>query len=373
MKKLLITLNILILFFAYPVSSYCTGLDATDSAYNSHSSNTIESKVYSPSVILVEKVGGHILFEKNAREKMYPASTTKILTAIIVLENCNLSDKVTVKESAVSSVPPSYVKAHLEPGEEFTVLELLHVLLIPSANDAANVLAEHVSGSVSSFADLMNETAKKLGLGNSNFTNPSGIHDENLYTTAYDLSILARHAMNIEAFRKIVSKTNCSLPATSIHPAKDRNFSTTNMLIVPSQKDYYYPYCIGGKTGFTDEAGNCLVTAASKDDVEFIAVCLHGGTLDSGLSERFLDCKTLFDFAFDNYTTYYKDLQVNLENLLNKSDGPESSLTSDKTYGSKDYDFLDLCLKIGCVIIVLFAFKLLFSRKKRNKRKRTRH
>ena len=98
------------------------------------------------------------------------------------------------------------------------------------------------------------------------------------------------------------------------------------MLIVPSQKSYYYPYCIGGKTGFTDEAGNCLVTAASKDDVEFIAVCLNSGTLDSGLSERFLDCKTLFDFAFANYTTYYKDLQVNLQNLINTPAGPESSL-----------------------------------------------
>lgn len=322
MKKLLIMLNILIILFCVPIVSLGTDTQVT----NIPSSST--PAIYSPACILIENVGGHVLFEKNARERRYPASTTKILTAIIVLENCNLSDKVTVKESAVSSVPPSYVKAHLEPGEQFTVLELLHVLLIPSANDAANVLAEHVSGSVSSFADLMNETAKKLGLEDSNFTNPSGIHDENLYTTAYDLSLLARHAMSIKTFREIVSKTHYSLPATSVHPVADRNFSTTNMLLVPSQKNYYYPYAIGVKTGFTDEAGNCLVASASKDEVEFIAVCLHGGTLDSGLSERFLDCKTLFDFAFANYTTYYKDLQVNLENLLNQPDGPESSLAN---------------------------------------------
>ena len=128
-------LNILIMLFCIPIISLGTDIQAT----NITSSST--PTIYSPACILIENVGGHVLFEKNARERQYPASTTKILTAIIVLENCNLSDKVTVKESAVSSVPPSYVKAHLEPGEEFTVLELLHVLLIPSANDACSCRA----------------------------------------------------------------------------------------------------------------------------------------------------------------------------------------------------------------------------------------
>ena len=121
----------------------------------------------------MEKETGDILYEKNAYTRMYPASTTKMLTAIIVLENCYLNEIATVSSTALSAVPSSYTTAHLQVGEQFRVEELLYAMLIPSANDAANVLAEHVSGSISAFAGLMNEKARSLGLENSNFTNPS--------------------------------------------------------------------------------------------------------------------------------------------------------------------------------------------------------
>ena len=140
----------------------------------------------------MEKNTGDILFEKNGYQKMYPASTTKILTAIIVLEKCYLNELVTVSHNALYSVPATYTISGLKVGEKLRVEELLYAMLIPSGNDAANVLAEHVAGSIPNFADLMNKKAIEIGATNSHFTNPSGIHDKNLYTTAHDLSLIAK-------------------------------------------------------------------------------------------------------------------------------------------------------------------------------------
>ena len=130
----------------------------------------LNSKLHADSLLLVERETGDILYERNAYKRMYPASTTKMLTAIIVLEKCDLEEIATVSETAVNSVPKSYTIAHLE---KLRIEDLLYAMLIPSGNDAANVLAEHVSGSIPEFANLMNETARSLGLENSNFTNPS--------------------------------------------------------------------------------------------------------------------------------------------------------------------------------------------------------
>lgn len=367
----LIIFYILILSFFLPTASL--GVEVSGEEV-SHETSNIDSKISSSCALLIEEKTGDILYEKNAYGKMYPASTTKILTAIIVLEKCYLNERVTVSSSAISAVPPSYTKANLQPGEEFTVEELLNVLLIPSANDAANALAEHVSGSTSDFASLMNERAAELGLKGSHFTNPSGIHDENLYTTAFDLSILARYAMNIEKFREIVAKTEYTLPGTAIHPEANRTFYTSNLLLNPDEKNYYFPNTTGIKTGFTDSAGDCLVASAKKDDIEFIAVCLNGKTLNNGIREKFLDCKTLFDFAFDNYTTYYKDLQAKQAELESKKVGPEASLFSQETYGTEDsssnYPLLSFLLKVLAILIIIIAIKLLFFRKKKNRRRR---
>ena len=157
---------------------------------------------------------GKILFEKNLNKMMYPASTTKLMTAILVLEKCQLTDVATVSNSAVDSVPAGYSTAYLQKGEKLTIEQLLHVLLIPSANDAANVLAEHVGGSIANFANMMNSKAKEIGCENTNFKNPSGIHDENHYSTAYDLSLIAKHAMQFQTIKDIVQKTVYNIPKT---------------------------------------------------------------------------------------------------------------------------------------------------------------
>lgn len=172
-------------------------------------------------------------------------------------------------------------------------------MLLPSANDAANVLAEKISGSISAFADLMNEKALSIGCKDTHFVNPSGIHDENHYSTAYDLSLIGNYAMKIDTFREIVSMTSCSLPTTAKYN-QERTFDTTNRLLV--QGEYYYPYAVGVKTGFTTPAGNCLVSASLKDGMEWICVVLGAVQTDDGLSQRYSDTINLLDYANSNYT-----------------------------------------------------------------------
>ena len=268
--------------------------------------NVNDLSIYSPNCILMEASTGRILYAKDAQEVVFPASTTKIMTAILTLENCELTDIATVSHDAIFSVPASYSHASLKEGEELTIEQLLNVLLIPSANDAANVLAEHISGSVDDFAVLMNEKAKEIGCLNTHFVNPNGVHNEEHTTTAYDLALMGRYAMQNSTFRSIVKKTRYTLPATNKYDKTDRIFNTTNDLLrennSTAKDNYYYEYATGIKTGYTTDAGSCIVASAKKDNMEIIAVVLGGGTTKDGLSERNLDCITLFDYAFENYS-----------------------------------------------------------------------
>ena len=262
--------------------------------------------IYAPNAILIESLTGEILYEKNAYDRKYPASTTKIMTALIVLENCKLDEKVVVGKNALSVLEGSgYVIGHLRPGEHFTVKQLLDLLMVASANDAAIVLAEHVSGSVKEFCKLMNKKAKSLGCDDTNFVNPNGLHDKDHYSSAYDLALIAKEAMKHPEFRKIVVKLSCKLPATDKYKQKDRVFTNINQLIIPNDSDtldnYYYTYATGIKTGFTTPAGDCLVASSEKDSLEFIAVVLNAKDTKSGLSERYLDTKALFNYGYQNY------------------------------------------------------------------------
>lgn len=247
---------------------------------------------------VADPVSGKVFFEKNAHQRMYPASTTKILTALLVLENCRLKETAAVSQRAVSLVPDGYVRANLQAGEELTVFSLLQALLIPSANDAAFVLAEHVAGSVEAFAELCNNRAKELGCETLHFVNPNGIHNEDHYCSAYDLFLIARECQKYKAFNKIVKTKSFTLPATEAYPNKDRTFNNTNLLL--SAGSYYLPCCTGIKTGHTNEAGECLVASSTKDDLNLISVVL-GGRILGNINERFSDSKKLLEFVYDNY------------------------------------------------------------------------
>lgn len=243
--------------------------------------------------IIVEVSTGRILYEKRSTQKMWPASTTKIMTAILTIENCNLDDIVKVNASAINSIPSGYVTCDLRVGEEISVKDLLNALMIKSANDAAYVLAEHVGQTLEGFSNMMNEKARELGCTGTHFVNPNGIHSEDHYSTAYDLYLIANYAMKNQTFRELVATTDAVLPATNKYENEDRELHTTNDLINPESQNYY-KNAIGIKTGYTSQAGNCLVSEASRDGLDFIAVVLNG--------DRFVDSKKLFDYAYDNFT-----------------------------------------------------------------------
>lgn len=281
-KKLIVTLFTLILFFSFlPVYA-----------------DSEEPQITADAAILIDSNTGKILYSKNENEKMYPASTTKIMTAILTIENCNLDDTVTVPYEAIASIPSGYSVAALQPGEKLTVNQLLQVLMVHSANDAANVLAYHVADSIESFATMMNTKVSELGLENTHFTNPSGKHDENHYTTAYDLSKIMQYCMKNSTFRTLAGLKSCVIPATNKYD--ERIFSSTNELLTAS--NYYYKYAIAGKTGYTTEAKNCLVSVANKDDLELISVVLGVGLYPNNLSGKFIETVNLFNYGYDNYT-----------------------------------------------------------------------
>lgn len=292
--------------------------------------------------ILIDSSSEKILYSKNEIKKMYPASTTKILTAILTIENCNLDDIVTVPYEAIATIPSGYSIAALQAGEQLTVKQLLEVMLVHSANDAANVLAYHVSGSISNFANLMNDKISELGLENTHFTNPSGKHDENHYTTAYDLAFIMKYCMKNETFRSLSSLKYCTIPATNKY--EERVYTTTNELLIYNnsnvESNYYYKYAIAGKTGYTTEAKNCLVSVSNKDDLELISVILSVGLYPNNLSGKFIDTISLFDYGYNNYT---------IKKLREKN-----SIVSDIeiTNGTKETKNLDLLLSDDIVALI---------------------
>ncbi len=272
-----------------------------------YAANTNAPELVSRSAILMDNKTNKILYDKNSNERMFPASTTKILTAILVLENCDLNEIVTASYDAVMSIPEGYVTANIDGDEQLTVEQLLQLLLVHSANDAANVLAEYVGGSIESFVSMMNTKVNELGLTNTHFTNAYGLQDDNHYTTAYDLSVIMQYCLKNDDFRRIAGSASCSIPATN--KSDVRSYTSTNQLLVPSNPNYY-SYVTVGKTGFTTEAGECLVSCAYKNDLELICVVL-GGTVVDGISTRFSESKTLYEYGFNNFS---------LKNIANPGD-----------------------------------------------------
>lgn len=262
-------------------------------------------QLYSEAAILIEKETGKVLYSQNANKKMYPASTTKILTAILAIENLSLDDALTASYEAVMSIPSGYSNAAIQVGESLSVKELLEVFLVHSANEAGFILAENVSGSFSSFAELMNQKAFEIGCKNTHFTNPSGLHDENHYTTAYDLALIARYCMNNETFRSFVSMPSCTIAATDKY--EQRYFRNTNEML-NSKSQYYNENIIGIKTGYTSQAQNCLIAGYQKDNIELISVVLGapGYVTEDRVSGKYTDTQTLFDYGIKNFD--YKNI-----------------------------------------------------------------
>ncbi|MDU6985174.1 MAG: D-alanyl-D-alanine carboxypeptidase family protein [Terrisporobacter othiniensis] len=302
MKKFLSFLLVFILSittFSGPISAFADNKDLS---------------ISSPNSVVLDYETGKVLYEKNGNKKIYPASTTKIWTAYLVIKNVkNLDDPVEIHKDP--SVDGSSM--YLEKGEIFTVRELLQGLLIHSSNDAAEVLAEYVSKSTKAFADLMNKEAKAIGAKNTHFNNPHGLPDKEHYTTAYDMALMAREAMSNELIREIVSTKSITFEMNDTPTSKrfiKRTFFNTNKFLTSTEKIQYkgksvdikYDIVDGIKTGYTDDAGRCLLSSAVKNGMRVISAVFK----DFG-TDVYVDSRTLIDYAFDNYYN---------QTIINKSD-----------------------------------------------------
>ncbi|MFR2571163.1 MAG: D-alanyl-D-alanine carboxypeptidase family protein [Clostridia bacterium] len=257
-----------------------------------------EPNLNSKAAFLIDNKTNKVLYSKNPDEKMFPASTTKIVTAILVLENCKLNDIVTATAEGLASIPEGYVTANISVDEQLTVEQLLELLLIHSANDAANVLAIHVGGTIANFVNMMNNKVYELNLSNTHFTNTYGLQDNNHYTTAHDLATIMQYCLKNSDFRRIAGSSSCSISETN--KSGSRFFSSTNELLVPTSS-YYYKYVTSGKTGFTTEAGECLVSSAYNNNLELVCVVLGGSVVDN-VSTRFSESKILYEYGFNNFS-----------------------------------------------------------------------
>lgn len=257
-------------------------------------------------VILYETNSDTLLYQWNADQKMYPASLVKVMTALLVLEKGDLQDTVTVTEGAIKNIDVYSVSVKLQAGETISVENLLYCLLVHSANDAAAVLAEYVSGSREEFVNLMNSRAQELGCTNTNYTNPHGLHDQNQYTTARDVCRVLQAALEHDTFRTIFGTISYTVPATNLYE-KERNLSSNNYLM-NENSIYYDDRVTGGRAGETAEGERCIATVSQSGNMEVICVLMGAKTIytNDGSSIKdhggYYETATLLDKAFEGYS-----------------------------------------------------------------------
>lgn len=297
MKK---TLCIFLSFIMLISAVLCVPLSSSAATY------TPDRKIYAEAYMLInlDDDSYPVVAQKNIDEKLYPASLTKIVTAMVVLNNVkDTSVKYKMTQTAYDQILGSGAQvAGIEVGEELTVDMLLYLTMVHSACDACEVLAENVAGSREAFVNMMNEWVKSLGCKDTNFTNPDGLHDENHYTTARDMATITLEALKNSDFVKYSTATSVEY--------KNMTLSHTNLMLQPGYVTYYYEYAQGIKTGSTDEAEYCVITKASKDGYNYLAIVMKSPQQkiknQSYLTKcSFVDAKSLFEWAFDSlkYTT----------------------------------------------------------------------
>ena len=265
---------------------------------------TLNSRI----ALVYDRTSGNVIYEKNGYKTVPMASTTKIMTAIVVLENANLQDTVTVEKKAAGT---GGSRLGLKVGDKITVNDLLYGLLLRSGNDAAVALAIHVGGSIEGFATLMNQKANELNLNNTNFETPHGLDSKNHYTTAYELAKMADYALKKEKFKKIVGTQNCNITISGVQ----RNISNTNELLG------YLNGVYGVKTGFTNGAGRCLVTASKRDNLDIITVVLGADTKKIRTS----DSIKLIEYIYNNFE------MVNIQEKVNEKFNQWKEINKNRT------------------------------------------
>ncbi len=278
----------------------------------------LSEEITAGAAILMDVDTGTILYKKNINTPYYPASITKILTTLIAVENSRMDEKVTFSRDSVYKTEGSGIWRDV--GEVMTMEQCLYAVMLESANECAYAVAEHISGSMPKFVKLMNERAKSIGCTSSKFMNPHGLPDEKHVVTAKDMALIARAAYENETFRSICGTKRYTIPPTNKHRESTYMVNHHKMLYPKDTDAYLYDYCMGGKTGYTNAAGNTLVTYAQKDGMTLLTVILNGSS-----PQYWNETRALFDFGFENF------------NLCNVSEYFEA----DENYDEEKYDTLN--------------------------------
>ena len=290
-----------ILSFIIILGVFCSLFSVSSSAY-SPSSFTVNAEY----CMLSNMDTGEVIYSKNADQRLYPASVTKLMTALVVCENVDDLNKTVVIDGDLLDLllGTDSSLSYIVKDEVLTIDQLLHYLLITSGNDTALVLAKYVGGTVDRFVEMMNETAAKLGMNSTHFMNPHGLPDDDHYTTVLDIHKLATAAFGVEKIKTICGYSRYVMPPTNLHG--ERTLSTTNFLINKTT-NYYYKYCTGGKTGYTESAGRCIVSTAEKEGMRYLSIVMKADpkyTDANGIQKRieFIDTAKLFEWAFNNFS-----------------------------------------------------------------------
>lgn len=268
------------------------------------------------SAVLIDADTGRVLWGKKENEPMAMASTTKIMTAIVTLENADINEMVTVSKNAVLAPP---VKMHLQVGEKLTLEQLLYALLMQSSNDAAVAIAEKVGGSVENFCSMMNKKAKELGCLDTEFVTPNGLDKGNHHSTAHDMALIGAYAIKNEEFIRISNTKNISFASNK------KSYSIVNK----NQLLNSYEGAIGIKTGFTGKAGHCFVGAAKRNGITLISVVLASGWGSAGKARKWSDTREILNYGFDNYKKY-SIIGDNVEVCVDKAKVNKTILEYDK-------------------------------------------
>ncbi len=290
--------------------------------------------VSASAAILMDTKTGDVYYDYNADQSCPPASTTKIMTALLVIEaiengQFSLDDSVAAYDDCRYGMDDDSSNASpaIEPGEILSVRDLLYCAMLVSANEACNILAEYTAGSISDFVSRMNERASALGCTNTHFSNPSGLEDSNHYSTARDMALIAREAVSHDQFVSLCSASSYTVGATNLHDS--RSLKNTNAFVNPDSS-YYDSDVYGVKTGYFEAAGGCLVSAIDKDDTDLIAVIL-GGTINDEEDRRYDDTAALFDWLYNNYS--YHQVLSSTDSVIKV---PVTLATSDTVAGRPD-------------------------------------
>lgn len=349
MKRIL-SIIMIFLFTFIALSDTCTFAKKSEELLKGMPDVTAES------IIVMDAKTGQVLYDKDGHSKKYPASITKIMTALLALEKGDLNSTITMSEDAVWGIERGSSHIALDVGEQISLKDALYATLLVSANEASWAVAEHISGSLSEFCNQMNQRALELGCENTHFVNANGLHDDNHYTTAYDMALITRQALKNETFMDITACTYHEIMPTNL--TSDIRYLWQDNKLINEGSDYYYEYCQGGKTGYTDEAGGTLVAWAAQGDMQLICVTMNA----SPSSANYVDSVALFDYFFDNYTyiTPLDGYEISAEqltscqNFLNEYYGCENlgtlKLTIDTTKTilypyDKSVDDLDLTIE----------------------------